>query len=108
MPDVSNPTRLEATVEATVGFIFEGRVLSAMPGDSVAAALLAEGVVDFRSTTVSGAARGPFCMMGACFDCLVEIDGVPNRQACMVAVAEGMKVRRMRGKRTVERGVDGH
>ena len=24
-------------------------------------------------------------MMGVCFDCLAEIDGVPNRQSCMVA-----------------------
>ena len=23
-------------------------------------------------------------MMGVCFDCLAEIDGVPNRQSCMV------------------------
>ena len=30
-------------------------------------------------------------MMGACYDCLVEIDGV-NRQACMVQVAEGMEI----------------
>jgi NADH dehydrogenase/NADH:ubiquinone oxidoreductase subunit G len=38
-------------------------------------------------------------MMGACYDCLVEIDGEPNRQACMTEVAEGMQVRRMQGAR---------
>jgi predicted molibdopterin-dependent oxidoreductase YjgC len=37
--------------------------------------------------------------MGACFDCLVEIDGVPNRQACMVVVEEAMQVRRAAGAR---------
>ena len=36
-----------------------------------------------RDSAVIGAPRGPFCMMGVCFDCLVEIDGLPNRQACM-------------------------
>jgi predicted molibdopterin-dependent oxidoreductase YjgC len=36
-------------------------------------------------------------MMGVCFDCLVEIDGVPNRQACLESVREGMRVRRQRG-----------
>ena len=31
-------------------------------------------------------------MMGVCFDCLVTIDGVGNRQACLVRVREGMRV----------------
>ena len=42
--------------------------------------------------------RGPFCMMGVCFDCLVEIDGVPNVQGCMTPVREGMQVRAIQGK----------
>ena len=41
-------------------------------------------------------------MMGVCFDCLMEIDGVPNQQACMVPVAEGMAIRRQDGARGVE------
>jgi predicted molibdopterin-dependent oxidoreductase YjgC len=83
---------------------FEGQPLSARGGDTVAAALLADGHWQFRTTPVSGAARGPFCMMGVCFDCLVEIDGVANRQACMVEVREGMRVRRQRG--AVDLGAD--
>jgi predicted molibdopterin-dependent oxidoreductase YjgC len=76
---------------------FEGQALSGRAGDSVAAALLAAGHWRFRSTPVSGAARGPFCMMGICFDCLVEIDGVANRQACMVEVRDGMRIKRQQG-----------
>jgi predicted molibdopterin-dependent oxidoreductase YjgC len=34
--------------------------------------------------------------MGACFECLVAIDGKSGRQACMVEVAENMEVRRQR------------
>lgn len=60
-------------------------------GENLAGALLVAGVMPFRHTPVSGAPRGPFCMMGACFDCLVEIDGV-NRQACMLQVTEGMEI----------------
>jgi hypothetical protein len=37
--------------------------------------------------------------MGVCFDCLAEIDGVANRQTCMVTVAPGMTIRRQHGKR---------
>jgi predicted molibdopterin-dependent oxidoreductase YjgC len=42
-------------------------------------------------------------MMGACFDCLAEIDGEANRQACMVPVAAGMRIARQRGAREVQR-----
>lgn len=68
--------------------------MPACPGETVAAALLAAGHMAFRATIVSGSPRGPFCMMGACFDCLVEIDGTPFRQACMVSATAGMRVRR--------------
>jgi hypothetical protein len=78
-------------------FSFEGEEVDFAEGDSVAAALLGAGVVAFRAAPVSGAARGPWCLMGVCFDCLVEIDGVGSRQACMVAARSGMDVRRMRG-----------
>jgi NADH dehydrogenase/NADH:ubiquinone oxidoreductase subunit G len=30
--------------------------------------------------------------MGACFNCMVTIDGAPNRRACLVIVDEGMQV----------------
>lgn len=60
-------------------------------GISLAAGLLAAGLTSLRKTPVSGAARGPFCMMGACFDCLVEIEGV-TRQACMIEVRDGLVV----------------
>jgi predicted molibdopterin-dependent oxidoreductase YjgC len=36
-------------------------------------------------------------MMGVCFECLMEIDGVANRQACLVPVTEGMQIRRQHG-----------
>jgi len=74
-------------------FEFEGETLTAKAGDTLAAALLASGHRTFRATPVSGAPRGPLCMMGVCFDCLVEIDGAANRQACMTEVLDGMRVR---------------
>lgn len=80
-----------------IGFSFEGRPLRACAGDTVAAALLLAGEGATRETPVSGQSRGPYCLMGVCFECLVEIDGVPNRQSCMTLVTEGMTVRRQRG-----------
>jgi D-hydroxyproline dehydrogenase subunit gamma len=92
--------RLDTTT-SVVRFSYEGRDLEGRSGDSVAAALLSAGVTDLRATPVSGAPRAPYCMMGVCFDCLIEIDGIGNRQACLTPIAEGMRVRRQRGARGV-------
>ena len=84
---------------AVVRITFDGRPIEAREGDSVAAALFAAGVGTCRTTPVSGSPRAPYCMMGVCFDCLVTIDGVGNRQACLVPVREGMQVAMQHGKR---------
>src|SRR5690625_5001038 len=87
--------------EKAVRFTFEGRPLQAPEGSPLAAALLAAGVSAFRETPGSGQARGPYCMMGVCFECLVEVDARQNQQACMLTVKEGMVVRRQRGARGI-------
>jgi predicted molibdopterin-dependent oxidoreductase YjgC len=84
-----------------LSFQFEGAVMTAETGDSVALALLAAGIDSCRDSVVSGQPRGPYCLMGACFECLVVIDGVQNRQGCQVQVREGMVVARQRGGRNV-------
>jgi len=74
-----------------VDITIDGEPFAAREGDTVAAALLAAGVTAFR-TTFSGAPRAPFCAMGACFECLVTIDGAPRRRSCIVRVAPGMRI----------------
>ncbi|MEC3861280.1 (2Fe-2S)-binding protein [Mesobacterium sp. TK19101] len=73
---------------------FGGQALSVPEGETLAAALLLAGIEAFRDTPATGRPRGPFCMMGACYDCLVQIDGV-TRQACMTEVSEGLEVHRV-------------
>jgi predicted molibdopterin-dependent oxidoreductase YjgC len=80
-------------------FTFDGRTLTARPGDSIAAALLAAGVRITRATPLSAAPRGPYCLMGACFDCLAMVDGRAGVQTCMTEVREGMRVERQDGAR---------
>ena len=72
---------------------FEGRPLVALSGESVAATLAANGILDLR-TSPTGTSRGIFCGMGVCHDCLVEIDGQQNQRACMIKVDRPMKVYR--------------
>lgn len=94
--------RLPDTAGRPVAITVDGMAVEARAGDSVAAALLAAGHVACRTTPVSEAPRGPYCLMGACFDCLVTIDGVPDQQACQVIVVPGMRVETQRGARGVE------
>lgn len=82
-----------AASAATLQIHFNDQPLAVPAGSSVAAALLLAGVQRFRDAAVSGEARAPYCMMGVCFECLVEIDGEPSVQSCLVAVREGMTVR---------------
>lgn len=77
----------------------DGAAVECRAGDSVAAVLLASGHDACRETAVSGLPRGPYCMMGVCYECLVTIDGQANRQACMTPVREGMRVERQHGAR---------
>ncbi|WP_157220430.1 (2Fe-2S)-binding protein [Flavisphingomonas formosensis] len=81
----------------TVTIIFDDQAVTAPAGISVAAALLVAGASDFRTSIVGHEPRAPYCMMGVCFECLVEIDGVPARQSCLVPVKDGMIVRRQQG-----------
>jgi predicted molibdopterin-dependent oxidoreductase YjgC len=81
----------------------DGRVIAGRAGDSVAAVLLAAGIESCRTTPVRGLPRAPYCMMGVCFDCLVTIDGVGNRQACLVEARAGMRVETQHGRREVSR-----
>ena len=77
-----------------VTFRFEEKSISAQEGETVAAALLVAGEVHLRTSPVSGGVRAPYCWMGVCFECLLEIDGQPNQQSCLIPVKEGMCVRR--------------
>lgn len=82
-----------------VEVLVDGQPVRVPEGATAAAAVLAAGVAASRTTPVGAAPRLPYCMMGICFDCLAEIDGIPNRQACMVTVAPGMRIAAQHGAR---------
>jgi predicted molibdopterin-dependent oxidoreductase YjgC len=102
---INDPSTRDAThpsCEATVDFSFDGRPMRGRVGDTLAASLLANGVSTFRKTPISGSDRGPYCLMGVCFECLVIVDGVGNRQACLTPLREGMVVKTQHGPRALD------
>ena len=82
----------------TIHLTIDGEHLEAQPGDIIAAALLAH-YGDPTRHSATDAPRTAFCMMGVCFECLVEVDGDPNVLGCMTPVREGMVLRRQLGLR---------
>lgn len=93
--------RLEEKAEERVTITIDGQPFEAAVGETVAAAVLASGIRDTRTTPVSGVLRAPFCLMGVCYECLMVIDGQPNRRACKERVHEGMIIERQKGLGTL-------
>lgn len=77
------------------------QTVSAKADENLAVALLKANLVPFRHTPVGHSPRAPLCLMGVCFDCLVEVDGAQNIQSCMVHVCDGMRIRSPQGARSV-------
>jgi predicted molibdopterin-dependent oxidoreductase YjgC len=98
MPPVSLFEPLPGSGEPTVEIQIDGRPHRVPSHYTVAAAMLAAGVTTCGTRPGGDAQRAPFCLMGLCFECLVEIDGIPNRHGCMTRVSPGMQVRSMHGQ----------
>ena len=59
--------------------------------DTIASCLMRAGVLALR-TSMRGEPRGIFCGIGVCNECLVTVDGLPNRRACQVEATPGLVV----------------
>ncbi|MCL4559518.1 MAG: (2Fe-2S)-binding protein [Chloroflexi bacterium] len=77
--------------EEAITITVDGKPYSAYPGDTVASAIYATGKRAWHRSR-SNEARGLFCGMGVCYDCLVTVDGVDNLRACQTLVRAGMTV----------------
>ena len=72
--------------------------LTAREGDTIAAALISNGIGTFRYTHKTGEPRGIFCGIGQCTDCVVIVDGQPNVRSCVTQVKEGMRIQTQQGR----------
>ena len=75
-----------------IHFWYDGQSLQGLEGETIAAALAANNIRQMRHTR-EGERRGMYCGMGACFDCLVTVDGQASQRACLVKVADGQQIR---------------
>jgi predicted molibdopterin-dependent oxidoreductase YjgC len=80
-----------------VRFFFEGKPITGYEGETIAAALVANGIKVFRHTEKMNRPRGFFCAVGKCSSCLMVVDGRPNTMVCMEPVRTGARVERQIG-----------
>ncbi|MFG1907674.1 FAD-dependent oxidoreductase [Kribbella sp. NPDC048928] len=75
------PPALDVTID--------GQPVTAYAGQTVAAVLLANGRDTWRTTRVHGRPRGIFCGIGACHDCLITVNSLPDVRACQRTITPG-------------------
>jgi sarcosine oxidase subunit alpha len=89
----SHPVLDEADAgRPTVTITVDGRTLQAAAGQSLAAALWANGIVTLGHHSGTGLPRGMYCGIGHCYECRVTVDGMPDVRSCLTPVREGMCV----------------
>lgn len=83
----------DSSTSTSIEVILDGQPTTVPAEMNLAAALLAIGKIVSKISPTSKKPCSPHCLMGVCFECLMEIDGV-QRQACMTTVTEGMVINR--------------
>ncbi|MBT2218388.1 (2Fe-2S)-binding protein [Virgibacillus dakarensis] len=76
----------------SVTFTFNNETYQGLENESIAAALLANGIRTLRHHEESGTPRGIYCNIGHCFECRVTVNGQQGVRACLTPLKEGMVV----------------
>lgn len=88
MPRRLRPPEQPITLEV------DGHTIAASDGEPLAVALLAAGETLTARSIKYHRPRGPSCLSGACSNCLMRVDGVPNVATCQAKARQGMRVER--------------
>lgn len=94
---VNHPILGPLQIGKTVAISVDGKEFRADEGEPIAAALMANGIRKLRRTRKNHEARGVFCGIGRCTDCIMIVNGVPNIRTCITPVRAGMVIETQRG-----------
>nr|WP_246523079.1 (2Fe-2S)-binding protein [Neoroseomonas eburnea] len=86
--------RLRDASRPRISLTLEGAPIEAQQGDTLLTALLAAEAGHLRVSEFGDGPRAGFCLMGACQDCWVFVEGMGRVRACATLALEGMEVRR--------------
>ncbi len=94
MPDkrINSHPILEIPQCKTIHFFWQNKLLEAKEGETIASALIANGIDIFGHHPKDDSPLGLFCANGQCSQCMVLVDGKPIK-SCMTKVYQGMSVK---------------
>lgn len=84
-----------------VTVFLDGVPVTAESDETIAAVIVRQPEPWSRLTPATHGKRAPYCMMGVCFECVAEVDGIASVQTCLMRVADGMRILRPVGKRKI-------
>jgi NADPH-dependent 2,4-dienoyl-CoA reductase/sulfur reductase-like enzyme/ferredoxin len=79
-----------------IHFYWNEKPLLAKSGETISAALFANGIRIFGHHEKDNSPQGIFCANGQCSQCMVIVNGIPVK-ACMEVIQEGMKIESLEG-----------
>jgi len=89
---LNHPVLGKITDQTKLTFQYDGIAYEAYEHETIAAALLANGVRRLRVHEESGTPRGIYCNIGHCMECRVTVNGQANVRACLTIVERDMVV----------------
>lgn len=89
---VNHPVLGELDLSNTVTFTFDGVKYTGLKNESIASALLANGIRVLRRHEESGTTRGIYCNIGHCYECRLYVNGVQGVRACLTPLKENMVI----------------
>ncbi len=89
---------LKFNKERKIAFIFNGQEMEGYEGETIAAALHANGVKVLGKSLFKHRPRGFYCAIGNCSSCLMTVNGAANVKTCVTDLEEGMIVQTQEGK----------
>lgn len=90
---ITHPVLGDLIQKEKITFTFDDQVIEGYKGESLAAALLVQGIRTLRLHEETGQPRGIYCNIGHCFECRVNINGLDGERACLTPISDGMVVK---------------
>ncbi len=92
---------LTFTDRIAIHFTFNGKKFIGYEGDTIAAALVDNGVMHFSDSIIHKRPRGFYCAIGNCGSCNMTVNGVENVKTCLTLLEEGMVVESAKDEVTI-------
>lgn len=87
---VDHPVLGKLENQTPITFTFDEQTFQGYEGDTIASALLANGIRQLRVHEETSAPRAIYCNIGHCFECRVTVDETEGIRACLTPINENM------------------